>query len=134
MSIIKRTDIERFIDFTINQTVNAVAGEINGDGPFDREELLQRCSDEVQASLQFLHAPVQRKRIAAVLGGARSLEAVQNYLPSNYIARKDDDRTTIAPIIIEGYDRAGWTLDAYVIPRLASGLITAIEIFEEIKS
>jgi hypothetical protein len=30
--------------------------------------------------------------------------------------------------LIEGEDNAGWTLDGYVIPRLASGLIFAKEV------
>jgi len=53
-----------------------------------------------------------------------SLETVKRYLPSNYKAYLNDAETNI---IIVGHDVAGWTLDDYVIPRLASGLITAKE-------
>jgi len=59
-------------------------------------------------------------RRAIVTGGADSLEQVQRYMPDNYTAR--------VVIIIEGEDDHGWTLDDYVIPRLASGLIWAEEL------
>ena len=44
-------------------------------------------------------------------------------MPSNYKATQTEDGT----IWISGHDSAGWTLDGYVIPRLASGLIFAKE-------
>jgi hypothetical protein len=51
-------------------------------------------------------------------------ETVEAYLPRNYsILAELPDR-----IFITGTDNAGWTLDGYVIPRLASGLIHAREI------
>lgn len=53
------------------------------------------------------------------------LDTVQSYLPTNYIAVQRNDA-----IFIEGYDRDGWTLDGYVIPRLASALIVAKEVFD----
>jgi hypothetical protein len=49
---------------------------------------------------------------------------VRAYLPSNYTARQDESGATL----IEGTDNAGWTLDGYVIPRLASGMIFATEV------
>ena len=52
-----------------------------------------------------------------------TLDVVKDYLPSNYTAREQGGE-----IGIEGYDRDGWTLDAYIIPRLASALIVAKEI------
>lgn len=48
---------------------------------------------------------------------------IEPYLPSNYIAYD-----TAAGAVIEGEDSCGWTLDDYVIPRLASGLYFGIEI------
>lgn len=51
------------------------------------------------------------------------IRRVQRYLPSNYAVTD----VTVEGIVIEGEDRAGWTLDGYVIPRLASGLIRAEE-------
>jgi len=52
------------------------------------------------------------------------LQTVRDYLPSNYKAYTDPFG---GHIVINGVDQAGWTLDEYVIPRLASGLIVAKE-------
>lgn len=54
------------------------------------------------------------------------LQQVQAYMPANYTA----NRASMfgGGILITGQDNAGWTLDGYVIPRLASGLIFAREI------
>lgn len=52
-----------------------------------------------------------------------TLKMVQDYLPSNYSAYPYTKET----IRIKGYDRFGWTLDEYVIPRLRSGLMVATE-------
>lgn len=66
-------------------------------------------------------------RHAIIRSGARDLEQVQRFLPSNYIASTTQD----GHIVIEGEDNAGWTMDGYVIPRLASGLIYAVEFDHE---
>lgn len=76
-------------------------------------------------------------RYAIVTGhsGERSLEEIRRFLPENYTA----DVVTVYwaegdashRIMIEGEDVAGWTLDGYVIPRLASGLIWAEECSED---
>ena len=62
-------------------------------------------------------------RTATVKNTKRSV--VADYLPANYraygIGRDGRD------VLIVGEDDHGWTLDGYVIPRLASGLIVAIE-------
>lgn len=63
-------------------------------------------------------------RTAVIEGGTASLETVKRYLPGNYEATVDADGT----IVITGEDVAGWTLDGYVIPRLASGLYCAREV------
>lgn len=54
------------------------------------------------------------------------LKEVANYLPRCYEAElaHAPDRS----VVISGYDDHGWTLDGYVIPRLASGLIHAYEV------
>ena len=49
------------------------------------------------------------------------VELVQKYLPQNYRASQAKDGS----IVITGKDVAGWTMEEYVIPRLASGLIFA---------
>jgi hypothetical protein len=54
---------------------------------------------------------------------------VERYLPGNYMmVCLDDDVTKVHEVLIVGRDLAGWTMDDYVIPRLASGLIFAKEI------
>jgi hypothetical protein len=77
---------------------------------------------------------IQQKRHAIVeVGSGKSgvalLAVVSDYLPGNYEAFLEEcvDASVEPYIEIEGYDRAGWTLDDYVIPRLASGLICAKE-------
>lgn len=52
-------------------------------------------------------------------------DTIARYLPSNYevIGTNAD-----GSVVIAGHDSAGWTLDDYVIPRLASGLYTAKEV------
>ncbi len=55
-----------------------------------------------------------------------SIDTTRRYLPENYSAVQLDRE-----IVILGRDVAGWTLDGYVIPRLASGLIFAEEVKTE---
>lgn len=55
-----------------------------------------------------------------------TLREVKAYLPSNYTAEEQEN----GDVIITGEDNAGWGLQSYVIPRLASGLIFAKEISE----
>jgi len=72
------------------------------------------------------------KRYAIVVNATRS--EAEAYLPENYrviheaVFGPEDGRTLRPTFVIEGVDRAGWTLDAYVIPRYASGLIGCQEI------
>lgn len=49
-----------------------------------------------------------------------------NYLPGNYSVIGEDEQY----VYIRGADNAGWSLDDYVIPRLASGLIFCEEIHD----
>jgi hypothetical protein len=58
------------------------------------------------------------------LRGSDTPETVAVYLPENYEVIADSDDT----VWIAGEDHAGWTLDAYVLPRLASGLMFGEEI------
>ena len=62
-------------------------------------------------------------RFAIVDSKRTSLETVRAYLPSNYDASQGAHNN-----VIQGTDDHGWTLDGYVLPRLASGLIAAHEI------
>ena len=92
---------------------------------------LRGTANVVRDELEKAGVLVQKKRRARVSNSpGATLEQVRHYLPANYEAREamlgamDSTRHIIE---IEGYDRAGWTLDGYVIPRLASGLIVATE-------
>ena len=71
------------------------------------------------------------KRFAYVLG-ARRPEEVEAYLPSGYGLMESFPGTIQGRerlvVVIGGQDAAGWTLDGYVVPRLASGLLTAVEL------
>ncbi len=62
-------------------------------------------------------------RYAVIRGRADKLEAIRRYLPSNYSAEATGD-----DVWITGTDNRGWTLDGYVIPRLASGWYRAEEV------
>ena len=55
------------------------------------------------------------------------LERVRALLPRNY---KVGYNSLTEQFMITGHDNAGWTLDDYVIPRLASGLVFAEELIE----
>ncbi len=62
-------------------------------------------------------------RTAKVTSKDATFERVRPYLPSNYDLEVRDDG-----LYVTGIDRSGWTLDDYVLPRLASGLIFAQEV------
>lgn len=61
--------------------------------------------------------PIRRAYCAATVA------QVAPYLPANYLAAPYKDGC-----LIVGSDNCGWTLDDYVIPRLASGLYFAREL------
>lgn len=64
---------------------------------------------------------------SAIIDHTTDLDRVRAFLPSNYQAvRLAIDTTDV--IYIVGVDRMGWTLDDYVIPRLASGNLYAKEV------
>jgi hypothetical protein len=64
----------------------------------------------------------------ALVKNARDRREAEAYLPDNYrvIGEVPADRGPV--FVIAGEDSHGWTLDGYVIPRYASGLIHAEEI------
>jgi len=49
---------------------------------------------------------------------------IEKYLPDNYVV----EGVTTHGVVISGHDVAGWTLDGYVLPRLASGVLVGSEI------
>lgn len=60
----------------------------------------------------------------AVVSGGRSESEVAAYLPDNYqvlTCHEADPEGRTKNVVICGEDSSGWTLDGYVIPRLASG-------------
>jgi hypothetical protein len=50
-------------------------------------------------------------------------DSVRAYLPANYSVIRE-----ASGVFVGGIDRAGWTLDGYVLPRLASGLMFGAEV------
>jgi hypothetical protein len=73
--------------------------------------------------LEIIPRNINPTRMAIIDKDGLKLSDVQQYLPTNYGAfRRVDGR-----IQITGRDDHGWTMDGYVIPRLASGLIPARE-------
>lgn len=75
----------------------------------------------------------------AVVRSARSRSEAEAYLPRHYavIGEAVEEEPRLGPrsprfsrtvYVIAGRDSAGWTLDDYVIPRYASGLIQCEEI------
>ena len=73
----------------------------------------------------------------AVVTTATRPGKVARYLPGNYYVAAEVIVTLgtgnapteqVAATLIRGVDVAGWTLDDYVLPRLASGLIFAREV------
>lgn len=64
------------------------------------------------------------KRYALVTGRDLTAEKVAAYLPGNYRVEGD----TSLGIVVGGRDDHGWTLHGYVLPRLGSGLMMAVEI------
>ena len=66
----------------------------------------------------------------AIVSNARTRSEAEAYLPDNYVViHAHIGATHTKPLfVIEGEDKAGWTLDGYVTPRYASGLIQCEEI------
>lgn len=80
--------------------------------------------DTLIETVEVRHATVDAKNVG---WGSDPCHVVSAYLPDNYQAsRHTNSETDIIKIV--GYDHAGWTLDGYVIPRLASAMIFATEI------
>ena len=75
-----------------------------------------------------MDSPWETTRFALVRN-ARDAKQLWAYLPDNYRIVGGDIGVLGKPLyVIAGEDRAGWTMDDYVIPRLASGLIWATEL------
>lgn len=70
-------------------------------------------------------------RLRAAIVRTDSIRTVAQYLPGNYSAVATGVDKDGPWVRVEGKDNAGWTLDDYVIPRLASGLLYAREVTGE---
>ena len=69
------------------------------------------------------------ERMAEIRGRDVTTEKVAAYLPSNYrVTDADPIDSEVVVVFIRGHDVAGWTLDGYVLPRLASGLMFGKEV------
>jgi hypothetical protein len=65
-------------------------------------------------------------RFARVRGVGITPEIVLSYLPLNYhVVKGEADADSV---LITGQDDAGWGLDSYVLPRLASALFFGHEV------
>ena len=75
------------------------------------------------------HASDEVKHIAvdvpATEDVAVTAERVERFLPGNYEVVSTETYRNGSQVLVKGTDVAGWTAADYVIPRLASGLLTA---------
>jgi hypothetical protein len=69
-------------------------------------------------------------RYALINANAGQADQIAAYMPSNYtvLGRTPISASNVVQYLIGGHDNAGWTLDGYVLPRLASGMYYGIEI------
>jgi hypothetical protein len=79
---------------------------------------------EVETWQVTARVPLRKGRIRRTPIGGPTGEVAGRYLPHNYQVTEVTDEW----VLFEGHDTCGWTLDDYVIPRLASGLIWAEEV------
>lgn len=73
----------------------------------------------------------RREKIRVAVVGGDVAASIKAYLPGNYeivTERVVWDSPDGYGVVIAGVDECGWTLDDYVIPRLASGLYFAKEV------
>lgn len=63
-------------------------------------------------------------RFAVVPTATGTHDTIASYLPHNYMVLSWQE----GEIMIGGVDKHGWTLDEYVIPRLASGMYYGHEV------
>jgi hypothetical protein len=100
----------------------------------DRNVFIRTCGDllqgtgrvtfEVEPWQELERVPLRRAVIKRSSIGGPTGEVVRQYLPACY----EVTGVTDTEVSIAGHDDHGWTLDGYVIPRLASGLIFAKEV------
>jgi hypothetical protein len=97
--------------------------EHNGQDAFDADLIGAEEPFKVWGYADQITRNLGPARIAVVEGQADKVATIARYLPSNYAASVDGENVRIF-----GFDSRGWTLDDYVIPRLASGMWRATEV------
>ena len=88
------------------------------------DDLLNEAHQPLRKGLQMNTQLDQQKpfRTALVVGKDITAERVANYLPSNYtVVDADVTGADGDSVIIGGHDVAGWTIEAYIAPRLGTG-------------
>ena len=125
--MIKQSEIEIIVSRSVEKTILAMSFRDENENFLT--ELEADLREMLRDELTKAGVAVQKKRRATVSPGHHvTLESIRSYLPHNFNACEATCSTHGSILLIEGYDRAGWTLDGYVIPRLGSGLIFAKEI------
>lgn len=83
---------------------------------------------EVESYQVLRTVPLRCGRVAktSTRTSSGNTEAVARYLPANYRVTGEDDQW----VYFQGHDNAGWTMEDYVLPRLASGLHFAEEVHD----
>jgi hypothetical protein len=83
-----------------------------------------------QEKAERLTATERRAIVRGKPWGKKTLaEQVGQYLPSNYrVVETLTPDSHSEKVLVAGIDKSGWTLDGYVLPRLASGLMFGKEI------
>ena len=126
--MIKQSEIEIIVSRGVNMTIIATSFAARV-GQKQLDELEADLREMLRDELTKAGVAVQQKRRARVSPAHHiTLESIRSYLPHNFTAHESSGTIHGDAILIEGYDRAGWTLDGYVIPRLGSGLIFAKEV------
>jgi hypothetical protein len=69
-------------------------------------------------------------RYALISANAGQTDQIAAYMPGNYavLGRTPIGASNTVQVLIGGRDASGWTLDGYVLPRLASGMYYGTEI------
>lgn len=99
-----------------------------GVGPtFPSEDAAQLVADQIEYSVA---GRVRPMRYAIVTADAGRGEQIRAYLPDNYrlVGRTPIGGSNRVRFLIAGRDLMGWTLDDYVLPRLASGMYYGEEV------
>ena len=99
------------------------AHSVHYSGPTDGTGVVTLCFADRESTIG-ADQPVRRQleRTALIVGNGITADRVAAYLPAGYrVVEADITGRQGDSVIIAGHDIAGWTLEDYVLPRLASG-------------